>query len=209
MTRRLMPSIFSTTIDEIAGKLPPLALLGSDTAKMQGPVSLLVTSAGFEERACAIANDIESESIQRAVRITYPTNIHDNASIDEQLGRQLGAVPLPYVRGRLFNDVRQLVESLEADARIVVDLSPAVEAQLFRGLDRILRAPALGERYRDERLGVRGHLPVTPRAEHAAHECETDCPTWKIDRCRRVRRLSTAVGSLLMKSFGHSFVNRT
>lgn len=131
-----MPEIQQRSLQDIIGQLPAMARVDG-TMPPVATIDLLITAAGFEDRAtaiCAIATAVE---MRHHVVITYPTNRNDNASSREKL------IGLPHT-GELHEvgydraDFRtRLLQSLgiyraQGEINAVVDVSGLSSYAFFR-----------------------------------------------------------------------------
>lgn len=131
-----MPEIHQRSLQDIIGQLPVMTDLDGGKPPLDR-IHLLITAAGFEDRAtaiCAVASTLE---IDNHVVITYPTNRQDNESSREKLigiprSEQLHEVA--YDRAEFRTRLLSIFEGYAArpGINVVVDVSGLSSYTFFR-----------------------------------------------------------------------------
>lgn len=131
-----MIHIQRTTKAEIQDALPSQVRFSSEQAQGVSPVTVLICTAGFEDRASAIREAMHGIEIEALVILRYPTNAAENACSLERL-RTIPAkrvVELAYDRAEFRRTIRTALDQLlpREGAPVVVDLSVMSSYLLYR-----------------------------------------------------------------------------
>ena len=137
-----MIHIHRTTKNDILDRLPCHEPFSADQFTGRRPISLLICSAGFEDRATAIVEATAGCEIEGLLILRYPTNVEENSrSLESLRGIPAGRViELTYDRADFRRSIRSILDQFLASegTTVVLDVSVLSSYLLYRILDALL-----------------------------------------------------------------------